>query len=128
MTSKNPADAADIERRLIAAAAEDAEIPSYRPMMGDLDILFDAGRTSIHRWYTTGYENGSVRIAPRYWTAGKYRLAHPVDVLAILAEERKLRSTDEPGGITPRPPCPTCGQPLPPGVELTGEGPATLEG
>lgn len=109
-------DPGDIERRIRAAAVERAEIPSYRPMIGDLMALFDASRSTVDEWFDSGARIAGRRIEIRYWLSpGGYRLAHPGDVLQVLEETRKLRSASRPEGVDPEVPseCPTCGQALP---------------
>lgn len=116
MAGREPAEVAEIERRVRAAAVEQVEIPSYRPVIGDLVKLFGVGRGTVHAWFTEGYENAGVRIELRYWSlANGYRAAHPADVLRILEDTRKVRSASHPEGVDPQAPsaCPTCGQQLP---------------
>lgn len=112
MTSKDPAKAAEIEARIRAAVAEGGDVPSFRPMIGDIMALFGAGRSTVQDWFVQGFRIGNKRMVLRFWlTAGGYRLAHPADVLAVLEETRKVRSLHDPdgdGGV-----CPTCGQELP---------------
>jgi hypothetical protein len=112
------AEAAEIERRVRAAAVEPVKIPSYCPQTGDLVKLFRVGRGTVHSWFTEGYENeaSGLKIELRYWTlANGWRAAYPSDVVAILDDTRKLRSASNPKGVEPiaATTCPTCGQALP---------------
>jgi hypothetical protein len=118
MAGWDPAVAAEIEHRVRAAAAEPVEVPSYRPVIGDLVRLFGVGRGTVHAWFTDGYETGARKVELRYWTlANGWRAAHPADVAAILDETRRVRSASHPEGVQPvaSTTCPTCGQSLPQG-------------
>ncbi|GAA4439230.1 hypothetical protein [Phytohabitans houttuyneae] len=71
-------------------------------LIGDLMVLFDATRSMVDRWLNDGVRlAGSQRMVIRYRVrAGGAREAHPGDVLAVLAETRKVRSADDPDGTT----------------------------
>jgi len=64
---------------------------------GDLAVLFDTSRTSVHRWLTTGVVVDGVRRYPEYrLTGGGHRLIDPAFVRLLLAktEQRRSATTD----------------------------------
>jgi len=104
----DPVRAAEIEARVRAAAAEleanpnpdTADPPEGAPGPKELMVLLNRSRPSVDNYFTQGVNFGPKRLLLRYWIVeGGTRVAHPADVLAILAERRKLRSADHPDGI-----------------------------
>lgn len=73
--------------------------------IGDLMILFGhpghpKSRSMVDRWLRHGVKFGSKRMVIRYkLQPDGTRECMPEDVLAALAETRKIRSADDPEGV-----------------------------